>query len=283
MHPEGCVPAGSKKVEGNHKTYYHMKDIMFLAHEPLLENSVKKAKAKKNRELMEHLLSRKPNYNLDHLIKERVTISLEVIAPGQIEPGKVDAKNNESELRLAQLQHQDLSNEPGALMHLIEEAAAEDDDDNDTKECNTLFKNFNFFLSREEDEEEEQANSSSHGIIPVIIIPLSNLGLFSITAIVPRESLLLIIPAFGGVVSWEGDGSPFKESDEGKAAAAAESSTEGLESAAARSAEELGLTEVESAKKVGPREGLICKTTPYTNLFSKNIRGLGKLGGHVVG
>jgi len=32
---------------------------------------------------------------------------------------------------------------------------------------------------------------------------------------VPRESLLFIIPAFGGVVSWEGDGSPFKETDEG--------------------------------------------------------------------
>ncbi|URE39259.1 pescadillo, partial [Musa troglodytarum] len=26
-----------KKVEGSHKTYYHMKDIVFLAHEPLFE------------------------------------------------------------------------------------------------------------------------------------------------------------------------------------------------------------------------------------------------------
>ena len=26
-----------KKVEGNHKTYYHMKDIAFLAHDPLIE------------------------------------------------------------------------------------------------------------------------------------------------------------------------------------------------------------------------------------------------------
>jgi pescadillo protein len=26
-----------KKVEGTHKTYYHMKDITFLAHDPLIE------------------------------------------------------------------------------------------------------------------------------------------------------------------------------------------------------------------------------------------------------
>jgi hypothetical protein len=26
-----------KKVEGNHKTYYHMKDIAFLLHDPLIE------------------------------------------------------------------------------------------------------------------------------------------------------------------------------------------------------------------------------------------------------
>ena len=31
---------------------------------------------------------------------------------------------------------------------------------------------------------------------------------------VPRESLLFVIPAFGGTVSWEGDGAPFAEADD---------------------------------------------------------------------
>ena len=31
---------------------------------------------------------------------------------------------------------------------------------------------------------------------------------------VPRESLLFSIPAFGGIVSWEGDGAPYKEADQ---------------------------------------------------------------------
>jgi hypothetical protein len=30
----------------------------------------------------------------------------------------------------------------------------------------------------------------------------------------PRESLLFVIPAFGGTVSWEGEGAPFAESDQ---------------------------------------------------------------------
>lgn len=69
-----------KKFEGNHKTYYHVKDIAFLAHEPLLEKfrdikaydkKVNKAVAKKNNPLAERLLSRKPDYTLDRLIRER--------------------------------------------------------------------------------------------------------------------------------------------------------------------------------------------------------------------
>lgn len=91
-----------------------------------------------------------------------------------------DSRADESEIRLAQLQHQLPGNEPGSLMHLMEDTTEVDDVDEETKECKSLFKNLKFFLSRE----------------------------------VPRESLLFIIPAFGGAVSWEGDGSPFQESDE---------------------------------------------------------------------
>ncbi|XP_043726284.1 pescadillo homolog [Telopea speciosissima] len=337
-----------KKVEGNHKTYYHMKDIMFLAHEPLLEKfreiraydkKVKKAQAKKNKDRAARLLSRKPTYYLDNLIRERypkfidalrdlddcltmvhlfaalpaleserievkrihncrrlshewqayisrthslrktfISVKgiyyqaevegqkitwltphalqqvwtddvdfkvmltflefyetllafvnfklyhsinvkyppildprLEALAADlyalsryfagnsrltmgdsqavnssrseQVEDVKKDSQNDESELRLAQLQHQLPANEPGTLMHLVNDADGDDDEDDDAerRECKSLFKNLKFFLSRE----------------------------------VPRESFLFIIPAFGGLVSWEGDGSPFKESDEG--------------------------------------------------------------------
>ncbi|KAL5833667.1 hypothetical protein ACOSQ3_017341 [Xanthoceras sorbifolium] len=92
----------------------------------------------------------------------------------------VETQLEESELRLAQLQHQLPSNEPGALMQLVKGPADEIEEDEDTKECKNLFKNMKFFLSRE----------------------------------VPRESLLFVIPAFGGIVSWEGEGAPFQEGDQ---------------------------------------------------------------------
>jgi pescadillo protein len=100
--------------------------------------------------------------------------------PQADENNKESSKIDESELRLAQLQHQLPANEPGALMHLVEESTADDVDDEETKQCKSLFKNLKFYLSRE----------------------------------VPRESLLFIIPAFGGTVSWDGEGAPFNEKDE---------------------------------------------------------------------
>ncbi|WCJ38402.1 pescadillo-related [Euphorbia peplus] len=95
-------------------------------------------------------------------------------------PVESGAEAQESEVRLAQLQHQLPSNEPGALMRLVQDTAHEDEDDQDTKDCKNLFRNMKFFLSRE----------------------------------VPRETLLFVLPAFGGVVSWEGDGAPFVEADQ---------------------------------------------------------------------
>ena len=50
---------------------------------------------------------------------------------------------------MAQLQHQLPANEPGALMHLVEESTAVDTDDDEIKECESLFKNLKFYLNRE--------------------------------------------------------------------------------------------------------------------------------------
>ncbi|XP_021825598.1 pescadillo homolog isoform X3 [Prunus avium] len=99
---------------------------------------------------------------------------------GKVESQQIGPLVDESELRLAQLQHQLSSNEPGALMHLVEDVPGEDEEDNDTRECKKLFKDMKFFLNRE----------------------------------VYRDSLLFIIPAFGGIVSWQGDGAPFEEDDD---------------------------------------------------------------------
>jgi pescadillo protein len=69
-----------KKAKGQGKTYYHVKDINFLAHEPLLETfralrsyerKIKKAKAKRAYHAVDRLEERKPQYGLDHLVKER--------------------------------------------------------------------------------------------------------------------------------------------------------------------------------------------------------------------
>ncbi|KAL9273408.1 Pescadillo-like protein, partial [Drosera capensis] len=323
-----------KKFKGTHQTYYHTKDILFLKHEPLVEKfreqkvhdrKVKKAMSKKNRDLAQRLMTRKPEYSLDRIILERyprfidalgdlddclsmvhlfaalpaldsekigvdrvhncrrlshewqayisrthklrktfisvkgiyyqaeilgqkitwvtphalqqvisddVDFSVMLALLGfvnfklyhsiQVEyppildprlealaadlyalsrlldaksahktlqltsgsendkPETGDGKPDESELRLAQLQHQLPSNESGGFMHQDRDSDDEDDEDEDTKECKALFKNMKFFLSRE----------------------------------VPRESLLFIIPAFGGSVSWEGEASPFNELDE---------------------------------------------------------------------
>ncbi|XP_073315676.1 pescadillo homolog [Primulina huaijiensis] len=336
-----------KKLKGNHHQYYHVKDIMFIKHEPILETlrdmrtnekKVKKAISKKNRDVAERLLTRKPTYNLHMLIKERYPkfidalrdlddclsmvhlfaalpavdravngekipvdrvhncrrLSLEwqafvsrthklrktfisvkgIYYQAEVEGQKItwltphalqqvlpevdykvlltflefneallvsvnhrlynlvnlkyppildpqleafaadlydlsrlfDVKDCTSSIKTAAaissasehikiqqkgtnhdksvVRHGQLqllsSDEPGALMPPAVDAISEDEEDAETRECKNLFKTIKFFLSRE----------------------------------VPTESLLFVIPAFGGTVSWEGEGAPFEESDQ---------------------------------------------------------------------
>ncbi|XVF06655.1 hypothetical protein REPUB_Repub06bG0068900 [Reevesia pubescens] len=326
-----------KKVKGNHHTYYHLKDVMYILHDPLLEKfrqirayqkKIKKAKAKKNDELAKLLVSRAPSYKLDMVIRDRYPTfidalrdlddpltmvhlfallpaidrlkieakrihncrrlchewqayiscthklrkvyvavkgiyyqaevdgqkitwlapharqqvltddvdfnvmltflefyeallgfvnfqlyhSINVKYPPILDPrlealaadlyalsryfdanykvsvqvpqvagsSRSEQEQEESDLRLAQLQHQLPANEPGALMHLVQDTSSEIEEDEATRGCKKLFQDKKFFLSRE----------------------------------VPRESLLFVIPAFGGIVSWEGDGAPFAEADD---------------------------------------------------------------------
>jgi len=69
-----------KKAGGKDKTYYALKDILFIMHEPVLEklremrahkNKTVKAKAKKDNFKVELLEKNKPFYLLDRLVKER--------------------------------------------------------------------------------------------------------------------------------------------------------------------------------------------------------------------
>ena len=73
-------PDGLKKAHGKHQTFYHVKDISFLSHEPLL-NKFRDFKAfakkfqrlagKKNEYDANRLWDARPQYTLEHLVKER--------------------------------------------------------------------------------------------------------------------------------------------------------------------------------------------------------------------
>lgn len=84
-------PRNKKKVnKGNSqpKTYYWVKDIMFLAHEPLLKKfrefkaftkKLKRAINKKEPETVDALKENRPMYTLDHIVRERYPTFVDAI------------------------------------------------------------------------------------------------------------------------------------------------------------------------------------------------------------
>ncbi|KAK3033058.1 hypothetical protein RJ639_035684 [Escallonia herrerae] len=231
-----------KKVKGNHHTYYHLKDIVFLRHEPLLEKfreqrayerKVKRALTKKNRDLAERLSTRRPSYTLDRLIRERY-------------PKFVDALRDLDDcLSMAEIEGQKITwLTPHGLQQILPE-------DVDYKVMltflefyETLLRFINFRLyqsinvnypvdldSKLESHSEElyasynQSGALMHLVEHVAIEDEDDLETneckalfknvkFFLSREVPKESLEFVIPAFGGTFSWEGKGAPFKESDE---------------------------------------------------------------------
>lgn len=84
MYP--VEPKNKKKVNKGstaNKTYYYIKDIQYLAHEPVLNKfrefkvflrKLKKAIAKEEPDTAQRLEDNKPVYKLDHILKERFVL-----------------------------------------------------------------------------------------------------------------------------------------------------------------------------------------------------------------
>ncbi|XP_022344968.2 pescadillo homolog [Crassostrea virginica] len=71
-----------------HKTYYLVKDISFLAHEPIINKfrefkhfvrRLKKAINKRNKDAEQRIRSNKPKYKLDHIVRERYPSFLDAL------------------------------------------------------------------------------------------------------------------------------------------------------------------------------------------------------------
>lgn len=75
-------PRSKKNVPGsqNNKTFYYLKDIQFLSHEPIMQKfrdfrsflkKLKRAVGRNDPERVTKLNNNKPIYKLDHIVKER--------------------------------------------------------------------------------------------------------------------------------------------------------------------------------------------------------------------
>jgi len=77
-----------KKFKGGSTTYYFAKDIMFLSHEPLLEKfreqkaflkKIRRACGRHEKKIAKRLDGRRPEYRLDHIIRERYPSFLDAL------------------------------------------------------------------------------------------------------------------------------------------------------------------------------------------------------------
>jgi len=81
---KGIYPRDPKrKIKGKDKTYYFVKDINYMAHDPLVSKfreyrawrkKVKKADGRNDKEKVKALQNTKPEFNLTHLVKERFVL-----------------------------------------------------------------------------------------------------------------------------------------------------------------------------------------------------------------
>lgn len=84
-------PSHKKKANKNNstnKTYYYLKDVQFLAHEPLINKfrdfkvfirKLKKAIGKQDQENSRRLREKEPTYKLDHIVKERYPTFIDAV------------------------------------------------------------------------------------------------------------------------------------------------------------------------------------------------------------
>jgi len=84
-------PANKKRVNKgstSNRTYYFLKDIQFLLHEPIINKfreykifvrKLRKAEAKKDRTKAEHIRERRPTYQVDHIVRERYPSLIDAI------------------------------------------------------------------------------------------------------------------------------------------------------------------------------------------------------------
>eukprot|EP01028_Stygiella_incarcerata_P009531 TRINITY_DN455_c3_g1_i1.p1 TRINITY_DN455_c3_g1~~TRINITY_DN455_c3_g1_i1.p1 ORF type:complete len:673 (+),score=231.01 TRINITY_DN455_c3_g1_i1:1970-3988(+) len=77
-----------KKFKGRSKTYYYLKDIKMLGHEPVLHKfrelkvwikRLNKAMGRREETRSAHLIEQKPKYHLDHIVKERYPTFLDAL------------------------------------------------------------------------------------------------------------------------------------------------------------------------------------------------------------